>query len=193
MVTMKKEKGIVLYVPEESKWGPAMLDLTEKQQKFVISLLESGGTNFTRAALEAGYGGGDRESAKARAWELANNPKVILALKEMSRGVLDTNVLGVIMSVAEVAKDKTHKRHLEAAKMIMPLVGFGVVTEHKVAVTHRNESRSELEEQIKELARRTGQDVSKLLGVSVVDAEYEEVKPEAKEDAFDENESNGAW
>ena len=93
---------------------------------------------------------------------------------------------GAIMAVGtclRIASDPTaeHKDQLKAAAMIMNRVGLHETTEHKVAVTHKDQTSDEMIKRIQHLAAQFGMDAKKLIGSAAIDAEYVEVKE------FDEN------
>jgi len=153
--------------------GPAMLELTEKQQKFVVALLETGGTNEAGAAQIAGYGTG----YATRSYELARNPKVLAALREEADKRIRSGALLAASKLLVIARNDTHKDQLKAIDMLLNRAGMIVQTQHKVTVED-NRTPEEVVARTAALAKALGLDPSKVLasvGIDYVDAEFREV------------------
>jgi phage terminase small subunit len=150
-----------------------MRELTDKQQKFVIALLETGGENETGAALMAGYGTG----YATRAYELSRNPKVLAAIREEADKRICSGALMAASKLYLIAKNDTHKDQLRAIDMLMNRAGMIVQTQHKVVVED-NRTDAEVIARTVQLAKALGLDPSKVLksvGVEYVDAEFSPV------------------
>lgn len=101
---------------------PAFEGLTDKQARFVVAYLESGGKRggATEAALAAGYGGGtNREAAKVRASELLRNEAVLKAIRgEVTRSLAGASVIAV-RTLVELAESGPPQVRLSASKEIL--------------------------------------------------------------------------
>jgi phage terminase small subunit len=150
-----------------------MLELTEKQQKFVVALLETGGDNESRAAMMAGYGTG----YETRSYELARNPKVLAAIREEADKRLRSGALLASSKLIEIAKKDTHKDQLKAIIELLNRGGLIVQTQHKVIVED-NRNDNEIIARVAAFARELDIDPVKLLskvGVDYVDGQFTEV------------------
>lgn len=101
---------------------PAFEGLTDKQARFVVAYVESGGKRggATEAALAAGYGGGtSREQAKVRASELLRNEAVLKAIRgEVTRSLAGASVIAV-QTLVELAENGPPQVRLSASKEIL--------------------------------------------------------------------------
>ena len=165
-------------------FGPAMRACTDKQQRFVISILETGSDNFTRAALEAGYAA-TPESARRIGSALMRNDNVLDALAEERRKRLTAATplaVSTLRTIIENQQLPTRDR-LRAIEIVLNRSGMGPETNVNVrgaiAHVHRVLSPEEQDAKIANLARFLNLDPQKLLG-TVVDAEYEEVTATAE-------------
>jgi len=157
---------------DPATFGPAMLDLTEKQQRYVIALLETGGTNETQAALMAGYGTG----YETRAYELSRNPKVLAALREEADKRLRSGALLAASKLIEIAMDKQHKDQFKACTELLNRGGLIVQTQHKLIIEDTR-SDDEVIKRVASMAKSMGMDPKAVLanvGVEYVDAEFTE-------------------
>lgn len=181
--------SVTIIIPDDYQFGPAMQALTEKQQGFVIAMMETGGLNYTRAALAAGYTDNPRHpgQVRAQAHRLAHDEKIQAAIKEESLRRLGAASFIAIKTVLEIADDRTAetKDRLKAAEMIMNRTGLHATSEHKVAVEHTTKSDKETIARIEHLAKGLGLDPKVLLGRAVVDAVFEEVAPVDEDDLSD--------
>jgi len=159
------------------EYGPAMRGLTEMQQKFVLHLLDLGGS-YTEAARAAGYSANSANSLRVCAHRLAHLPTVIDAIREQGERYLRGGVAIGVHVLMDIAKDPTHKDRLKAATNLLNRAGLGENTTKTVRHVHEL-SDEQLENKIKMLAKRNGLDASKLLGKEVVDATFKEVPAEA--------------
>lgn len=173
----------LLEIPSDFSCGPAMKKLNERQKAFVTAMLDFGGRNNTRAARAAGYDGAD-EVVRVTAHRLAHDPKIQEAIKEEGEKRLNAGTIMAVNILLEICDDATteKKDRLKAAEMILNRVGLHAKSEHKVAVTHKDETSKEMIAEIKLLSERLGIDPQKLLGnQAIVEAEFVEVEE------FDEN------
>lgn len=179
-------------VPDESHLGPAMKALPAARRRFVVALLDTGGTNNTRAAGLAGYGGTEA-ARKVAGHRLAHHPKVQAAIREEANKRLHSgSILGASV-LMEIAANPQHKDRYKAAVELLNRGGLIVETQHRVTVTDER-SDDEIKARVVLLAEKFGMDPAKLLGASassvktepdVVDAEFEEVGTDAGlEDLF---------
>lgn len=161
--------------------GSAMDELTEKQRKFVIAFLESGGKNAANAVLIAGYKCTHPNSSDGIGYELLRNEKVIRALREEADRRLRANaVLGASVLV-EIAQDSLHKDRLKAALALMDRGGLQFIqrVEHHHTVEDKRSER-ELVQSIVDMAGRMNMDPKAILGFDpkeVLDGQYTEVPP----------------
>jgi len=169
---------------DSGKLGDAMLQLLPRQRKFVVALLETGTTNYTRAAKMAGYGGNSESGLRVQASRLAHDPRIIRALREEGERRLRASAVmatSVLINIAE--NGLTAKDRLKAAEMILNRTGLHALTEHKTTVEHTTDELGKIE-RITALARGLGLDPAKLLGQNAapslpapkpVDVEFTEV------------------
>ena len=153
--------------------GPAMLELTEKQQKFVVALLETGGDNECGAAQIAGYGTG----YATRSYELMRNPRVLAAIREEADKRIRSGALIAASKLVVIAKNDNHKDQLKAIDMLLNRSGMIVQTQHKVTVED-NRTPEEVVARTAALAKALGLDPQKVLasvGIEYVDADFAEV------------------
>lgn len=166
-------------------FGPAMRALNPAQQRFVIAMLELGSTNYSRAALVAGYKPGD--GLRVTAHRLAHDEKVLRALQEESRRRLQASAPMAVSELVKMAEGGTldEKLKLKAIEMILNRTGFHALSEHRVDVQH-SYSDPDAIARIQALSKQLGLDPVKLLGTAgvktddkgqVIDAEFEEVDP----------------
>lgn len=175
-------------------FGPHMKALTPAQQRFVIAVLQLGSTNYTRAAIAAGY---KQTAAKFAAYRLAHHEKVILALNEEAKRRLQASAPMAISELVKIAEETVDgKIKLKAIEMILNRTGHHALSEHRVDVQH-SYSDPDAIARIRSLAMQLGMDPIKLLGTAgvkmddtgqVIDGEFTEVtteEDEPEEDSFD--------
>lgn len=162
-------------IPEDL--GPAMRACSEGQRRFVLALLETGGDNYTKAAMIAGYAG-TPGSIRVTGHQLAHHPKVIAAAREEAdRRLRGGAILGASVMIA-IASDPMHKDRFKAADRLLGSAGLNIETVSRhIIEDHRSDN--ELLLAIAAIAKKNGLDPSKLLGrpleAEVVDAEFTEV------------------
>ena len=168
---------LTVEVPKDYELGPAMSRLNERQQAFVMNMVTIGGSH-TRCAIAAGYAG-PPEVVKTTAYRLAHDDKVQAAIKEVGQKMLNAGSLVAVKYLLDVLESQAEdKDKLKAAEMVLNRTGLHATTEHKVAVTHVDETSEQTVKRIEAMAQRMGLDPAKLLGNIVTDAEFEEVEPE---------------
>lgn len=163
----------------ESKLGPAMRALNERQRQFVLALLEQGTTNYTRAAAAAGYGN-NPESLKVQAHRLAHDPRILAALQEEAKARITAGVVMAASSLVQIAEDSNTptRDRLRALEMIMNRGGLHAMTESKQTIVHEADEAGAIA-RIKTLAATLGLDAKALLGsAGVVDVEFVEITSE---------------
>lgn len=184
-------------------FGPAMKALTPLQQRFVIACLELGTTNYTRAAIAAGYKDNGGKSINVLAARLAHNERVIAALNEEAHRRLMASApmaISELVKIAETEQDKKYK--LKAIEMVLNRTGHHATTEHKVEVKHEY-SDGEAVSRIFALAKQLQLDPVKLLGSNgvkvddkgqIIDAVFTEVgEPEIPQEESVEYEPDGEF
>lgn len=161
-------------MPDEGKWGAAMLALpTDRQRQFVMALVEYGDINFTQAAIRAGF---SPASASVTGHRLAHDEGIQAAIREEAHRRLGSAGIAASSFLLSALSDPLvqTKDKLKAAEMIFNRIGLPAQSEHKVTVEHTMSDDEKLE-RIKELAAKHGVSVQSLLG-DFVDAEFTEVK-----------------
>ena len=169
----------------EIELGPAMRRLNEKQQNFVYAMIEFGGLNNSKAAQAAGYEGGP-DSLKVTGYRLAHDSKIQEAMREMGPRMLNAGLFIAARFVLETIDNPQidTKDRLKAAEMVMNRTGMHATSEHKVAVTHKDETSDEMIKRIEALSKNLGIDSKKLLG-NIIEAEFEEVPVHDENDLSD--------
>ena len=172
----------LIEVPPEDMMGKAMLALNPRQRRFVCALAVTGGAQ-RKAYLWAGYEGRSVASQDAAASQLAARGDVQAAIKEEalrrldSYGLMAVSTLGELCSPSGSAKDNIR---LAAANSLLDRIGgFAGKTEHQIVIRDERTTQQILDS-IKQLAKDNGLDPSKLLGVPILDAEFEEVPMSAE-------------
>jgi len=122
--------------------GPAMRALTnDRMRAFVIALQDGPDLNYARAAREAGYGGKNPQSIHNQAYALAHDPRIIEAIIEEAkrkRGAASGWAMSQLINQGQAAKSDGDKQKALLA-VIDRTPGLGVVTTHKIDVTHKDE------------------------------------------------------
>lgn len=169
----------LLTITPDAKLGPAMSNLNKNQRGFVIAMVEMGGINFTRAALAAGYGNGNAESASVQGNRLAHDENIIAAIHEEAYRRLRSGNIMAVQTLLEIADDRgaEPKDRLKACEMILNRAGLPATTEHTVKVEHHDMTDEAKVKRIMVLSAKLGIDPAKLLG-NAVDAEFKEVPAE---------------
>lgn len=174
---------------QEPNFGPAMLALTNMQQRFVLAMLEIGDGNYSEAYRAAGYSDSSQEVVKANAHKVAHYPAVQAAMHEEGQkrlnGVMPMALAKLVefvqgsRNINGVVDTIPHKEQLKALEMVLNRVGMQATTKHEMVVEHR--SNAEQIEKVKEMAAKLGLDPKQLLGQAgiVVDAEFTEVPTDA--------------
>lgn len=152
--------------------GPALAELTPKQQGWVRHMVETGGTNGLQCAMAAGFTG-NKKTLAVTAWRLSRDLKVLAALKEEAdRRIRSGALLGASVLI-EIAGDTMHRNRFHAAKELLDRAGLQVVTEHKVTV-HNSSDEKAMIDRIAGMAAQLGLDPKKLIG-GYIEAEFTEV------------------
>lgn len=163
--------------------GPAMLELPDIEQQFVVALIQNGG-NQTRAALAAGYGttsnaGSTDQIARNAGWRLAHRPRVIAAIREQAEKMLQAGVIRAGQILNDLMENGDPKVAMKAAEAVLDRGGMQIVHKQQIEVTD-NRTATELMAFIREAAAEQGLDPKKLLGqagvgAEIIDAEFTEV------------------
>jgi hypothetical protein len=163
--------------PDPIELGPAMLALTEMQQRFVYALVVHGG-DATKAAAHAGYSHvGNTQSVSA--YNNMHCPKVLLAIREEADKRIRGGALLAASTLIELSmKADTDSVKLKAAVELLNRTGLSFVQKHEVV--HKDErSDRELEAYITMIARKHGLQPASLLGYDpdkeAIEGEFEEV------------------
>lgn len=169
-----------IIVVDQDNLGPAMRELTALQQRFVIALLECGGTNESKAARMAGYGGGD-ETCRVVGFNNIRKPHVLAALREEADKRLHSGAILAASVMVEIAMDRDHKDRYKAADNLLNRAGLVIQTQHKIIVDDQRTDQ-EVIARVRMLATELKIDPKKLLeSVGFVDAEFTEVPAELED------------
>ena len=156
----------------------AFLSLTPNARAFVLALIESGGENMTRAALQAGYKGTNAVVATT-ASRLCADPRIQVALTEVAMGLAkSSSLLAVTQLLKMIENSQSEKTKLTAITKLINLIGLE--PEKTVNLKHTIEVEPTTKERVDEIvrmAKEVGIDPRKLLGKAgvIVDAEFAEV------------------
>lgn len=158
-------------------FGPAMLKLAERHQRFVLALAEQIAAdedlNFTEAARRAGANfitgrnetpEGSYGALKITGHRWAHREDVIEALTEFTGKHLRVHALTAAQALTRAAKKTTDPRQLQAAGQILDRTGHGTKQRIEVAHTHRDLTAEAMVERIEMLARKHGLDPQLFLG-----------------------------
>ena len=171
----------------EFELGPAMSQLSEKTQKFVMSMVESGGIHYAASAIAAGFcADSDRGSARSLGWTMAHDEKVQNAIREVGLKMLNAGSVMAVKNLLDIAANGPEtKDRLKAIEMILNRTGLHATTEHKVNVTHASKTTDQTIKEISQIAKTLGIDPVKLLGSAVVEGTFEEVATDSMDDDND--------
>lgn len=166
------------------KRGPKMRQLNERQQLFVLALVEQGARNHTAAAKMAGYGANSQDALRVQAYRLAHDEKILAALKEETEKRLQASIALAANVLVEIAEDPTHKDRLKAATALLNRGGLHETLEHKMTHDVSQDAKTLLS-RFSVLAGTLGVDPVALLGrqglalppPEAVDVEFEVVEP----------------
>jgi phage terminase small subunit len=125
--------------PDFGSPGPAMQELNEKQQKFVLALV-NGPLGYGRliAAYEAaGYKSGKRSSLGKEAHRLSRDPRVVEAVAEESKKVTRLGHHEAVAALMNLIRDPSHRDHARAVGMLLDRVD-PVMTRHDMRVAHEH-------------------------------------------------------
>lgn len=154
----------------ESVTPPTFEGLTDKQARFVVAYVESGGKRggATEAALAAGYGGGtSREQAKSRASELLRNEAVLKAIRgEVTRTLSGASAIAV-RTLVDLCESGPPQVRLSASKEILDRAIGPIMSRN----AHIVASARSIEDIIADLDREEASG-------EVIDAEYAEAYDE---------------
>jgi hypothetical protein len=118
--------------------GPAMAELNPRQQAVVWYLLDTGDDNWTRACQQAGYTG-TYESIKVTASRLRQNPKMGMAIQEMSARMPNVNSAMAMKTLLQIAGDPSHKDAAKVALALARMAGITEVNKSEKRVVHAHE------------------------------------------------------
>lgn len=153
---------------DDSDLGPAMRQLTAKQQRFVIAYLEQPTQNGAEAARKAGYSmvGKSGAGVRVEAMRQLRNERVLAALREETDKRFRADAVIGRSVLLEIALDTQHPAvaRLKAATALLDRGGFHSMSEQRITVDHRDMTGDAMIERIKQLAIELGMDATKLIG-----------------------------
>ena len=178
--------------------GPRMSTLSEKQQRFVMAMIQTGG-NRVRSALLAGYGeksGTPDQRYRAAAMtgsRLAHDEDIIAAVQEQAEKMMKAGAIKAAAVMIELMDSPDPKVRQKAASETLAISGIQGIAKQEIKVEHSNQSTAELLKFIKDAAREQGLDPRKLLGQvgvdpNILDAEFTEVPKSTA--TFNENQDD---
>lgn len=171
--------------PDEDSLGPAMLALTKAQRRFVMAMVFLGGTQ-RGCYLAAGYADTphNKNAAEVSAYRLTYHPKVQAAMLEVGINLLGAARIPAAKFLIDTIKNDAveMKDRLKATEMVMNRTGMHATSEHKVAVTHKDETSEQVLKEIAQFSKTLDIDPKKLLGRNVLEAEFTEVDETGIED-----------
>lgn len=157
-----------LTITAEGSYGPAMRALpNDRMRAFVVACCQptaTGVTNYTAAALAAGYGNGNRDNAQVQGSRLAHDERIQAAMLEESQRRFTAALPLATAAVIQILTTSTKNTdRMKAAAMIFNRSGMPERTEHEVKVT-KTETQAEKIERIIRIAKGLGLDPKSLLG-----------------------------
>ena len=146
-----------IYVTE---FGPAMLELTQRQRDFVLAYCAFPQASGTDLARMAGYSGGTGSQGwRSQASRLLRAPEIIAAIHECLTKTYRGRGAAIAQDVMlTIAQDKKHKDQLKAAAMLADRGGFAAMMEQKVTVEHRDQTSEAILNRISLALKRLGLD-----------------------------------
>lgn len=160
----------LIHVPD-GKLGPKMLALKPGHRAFVTCLLEQGDqSNFSRAAMMAGYSASSKEALNTAGWRLAHDGRIQEAILEETQRRLAAHLpLAASVLIGALTDPKARiADKLRAVEMLTNRAGLAAITEQKITVTHAVEDEAATVLRIQALARELGLDPAALLGSKAV-------------------------
>ncbi len=167
MTTAKRHRSVTAIEPTDAVLGPAMAALTDKQQAFVRALFEAPKTHGagTFAAKMAGYSSSSRSVLASIAYQLNGDPRVQLAIAEVSQQYLTTLGPLAVRALKKVLGQPSHRDFGRAIGIVMDRVAPQNST-HIVKVQHDAtpalRATADVIARIEVLARAAGLDVAKM-------------------------------
>lgn len=145
------------------KLGPAMSALNPRQRGFVIAFLAAGGKNARKAAIAAGYGGGQNDSSvDKQAYRLVHSEPIQAAIHEEVTKRQQAVAVRAQANLEKIADNPGAKNHFEANKLLLALAGHSPVNRSEHIVTHEL-STADMVEKIRLLGAALGENVVKAL------------------------------
>jgi phage terminase small subunit len=154
--------------PNDAKFGPKMLALNERQQKFVIAMfttVKPGHGAAASAARAAGFGnpGSSPSSIATIASRLMQDEKIIDAMREFGEQFLKGAAPAALRALQKLILTPSHKGHERAVAAVVDRL---YPVEQSIRVTHdatpAMKTTAEVLERIAELAARAGIDTARL-------------------------------
>ena len=156
----------------------AFASLTPTARSFVLALVEGGGGNLTRAAMQAGYQG-NNGTLQTHASRLASDPRVQRALMDIAMGLARSSSLLAMTELIKMIESPTLKERDKLAAISKLVSRIGLEPEKTVNLKHTVEMKTTKEQvaEIVQMSKELGIDPRKLLGRAgvIVDAEFSEV------------------
>lgn len=156
-----------------------MRSLNERQQRFVLAMIEQPGISQTRAAELAGYSAASDGAIRVTGHRLAHDERVLAALHEVASQRMRSSSLIAANVLVGLLGSEDEKVQLKAAGMLLDRVGFGAQQNININQTVTDQSGKAIMDRIRALAQKHGLDERRLLGAPappVTDAEFSEVK-----------------
>lgn len=175
----KSQLDILVIVPPEDMMGRCMLDLNERQRRFVCAMAVTGG-NQREAYMWAGYNAKGIASQDAAASQLATRGDVEAAMKEEALRRMRGSALmaiSTLMVIADPRSPSKDKDKIAASRELLDRIdGFAGKTEHTVVHQLDEKTAEELIEFIRMTAQSNNVDLRQLGHGDILEAEFTEVK-----------------
>lgn len=141
--------------------GSALAELTASQRKFVAAIIDAGDNNYAEAARRAGYSsGGKKASLRTIGSQLIRNPKIVAALKQLTRSRMDASVGLAYSELEKLAESGINETvRLRASMAILNRAGFHEKTEHTVNTFTRDVDFADRLRAVAAIAKANGWDL----------------------------------
>lgn len=163
----------LVQAPDYERCGPKMQAITENERRFVIAMVETGGSDPKLAAQMAGYGGTENSRSVA-VHRLMHSEDVLAAIREETDKLLRFSALIGYKALEEIAQDRANPKRFNAAVELLNRAGLQVIQKFEHTIDDKRKTR-EIIADIKRMAKELGIDPALLLGKDVIDAEFTEV------------------
>lgn len=158
--------------------GPAMRALDERQRAFVLAVLQYPTATRQKWTRIAGYGteGSSSLYHRVQGHRLMSSRRIQAAIKEETDNRVKLGGAIGIAGLIAMASDPKHRHYLKACESLADRAGFSAVQKVDVKHEHTDLTGDAVRKEIARLAAKVGIEPQKLLGGSVIEGEFVEVK-----------------